>query len=132
MTLEANVLGADALRSTPTGYEVDVGLAWYRSLPLSCVENVSIAINGRDVPREDIRVLYEGSALTFDDLAERVEDWWFIQDRLTLQVSDPAPLQEGSKAELEVELATRIPYIIIGPDTALVQRTRAKQEVTVQ
>jgi hypothetical protein len=44
MTLEANVLRDDAVRATPDGYEVDVHLAWYRSLPLSCVENVAVTV----------------------------------------------------------------------------------------
>jgi hypothetical protein len=31
-----------------------------------------------------------------------------------------------------VELATRIPYIIIGPDMALVQRTKAERKVVIR
>jgi Domain of unknown function (DUF6379) len=132
MTLEANVLRDDAVRATPGGYEVDVHLAWYRSLPLSCVENVSVTLAGRTVPREDVRVRYGGRELTLDDLTGMVDDWWFVQDPLTVVVPDEAPREPGTESEVVVELATRIPYIIIGPEMALVQRTKAERKVVIQ
>jgi len=132
MTLEATVLGKDAVRATPEGYEVDVHLAWYRSLPLSCVEDVAINIDGRDVPREQLRVLVGGGELTLDQLADKVDDWWFVQDPLTVRVPDAKPKTAGSEADVSVHLATRIPYIIIGPDRALVQHTRVSNKVVIQ
>jgi hypothetical protein len=132
MTLEANVLRDDAVRATPNGYEVDVHLAWYRSLPLSCVENVEVTLAGRTVPREDVRVRYGGRELTLDDLTGLVDDWWFVQDPLTVVVPDEAPRDPGTESDVVVELATRIPYIIIGPDMALVQRTKAERKVVIR
>lgn len=132
MTLEANVLRPDAVRSTAEGYEIDVHLAWYRSLPLSCIENITLSIAGKAVDSANIHVCRDGRELTIADLADRVDDWWFIQDPITVKVRDPAPVAKGSKAEIQVELATRIPYIVIGPDMALVQRTKVDREVTVQ
>jgi hypothetical protein len=132
MTLEANVLRDDAVRATAGGYEVDVHLAWYRSLPLSCVESVSIAVAGRTVAREEVRVRYGGRELRLDDLAGLVDDWWFVQDPLTVVVPDPAPRSAGTESDVVVELATRIPYIIIGPDMALVQRTKAERKVVIR
>lgn len=132
MTLEANVLRSDAVRSTAEGYEIDIHLAWYRSLPLSCIENISLRIDGKEIASADVCIRREGRELSLAELADRVDDWWFIQDPITLKVRDSAPVGSGSKTNLEVELATRIPYIIIGPDMALVQRTKVDQEVTVQ
>jgi hypothetical protein len=132
MTLEATVLGEDAVRSTPAGYEVDVHLAWYRSLPLSCVEDVAITIDGRDIPRDHLRVLRNGAELTLDELADKVDDWWFVQDPLTVKVPDPSPKSRGNEAKVMVHLATRIPYIIIGPDRALVQHARVAKDVVIQ
>lgn len=132
MTLEATVLGKDAVRSTPEGYEVDVHLAWYRSLPLSCVEDVTINLDGRDIPRDQLRVVHEGAELTLDELADKVDDWWFVQDPLTVRVPAASPKGPGSEAEVSVHLATRIPYIIIGPDKALVQHTRVSNRVVIQ
>lgn len=132
MTLEANVIREDALRRTPTGYEVDVRIAWYRSLPLSCVENISFSVAGKQFTKDKISVLVEGSPVALTDLASMTDQWWFVQDPLTLLLMDDAPLEQGSDAELSVSLATRIPYIIIGPNFPLVQRTDVTKEVTVQ
>jgi hypothetical protein len=132
MTLEANVLRDDAVRATPHGYEVDVHLAWYRSLPLSCVEDVAVTVAGRTAPREEVRIRYGGRELALGDLAGLVDDWWFVQDALTVVVPDPAPRDPGTESEVAVELATRIPYIIIGPQTALVQRTKAERRVVIR
>jgi hypothetical protein len=132
VTLEANVLRDDAVRATPSGYDIDVHLAWYRSLPLSCVEDLSVTVAGRTTPRDQVRVRYGGRELGLDDLVDLVDDWWFVQDPLTIVVPDPAPGDPGTTSELVVELATRIPYIIIGPDTALVQRTKAERTVVIR
>jgi hypothetical protein len=132
MTLEANVLRDDAVRATPSGYDVDVHLAWYRSLPLSCVEDVSVTVAGRTTPRDQVRVRYGGREMGLDDLAGLVDDWWFVQDPLTVVVPDSAPRDPGTESDVVVELATRIPYIIIGPETALVQRTKAARKVVIR
>jgi hypothetical protein len=132
MTLEASVLGNDAVRRTPTGYEVDIHLAWYRSLPLSCVEDISVTVAGQTASRDDVRVLKNGCELTIDDLASMVDDEWFVQDPLTVAVPNSSPLEAGREVDVEVTMATRIPYIIIGPDTALVKPTRVHRKVVLQ
>lgn len=136
MTLEANVLRADSLKATDDGYAVDVHLAWYRSLPLSCVENISISIGGQAIDNELLRIQYQGNEYSLPELADKVDDWWFIQDALSVTFPATGSATNLPKSNelttLEVELATRIPYIIIGPDMALVQRTKADMEVTVQ
>ena len=132
MTLEATVLRDDAVRRSKDGYEVDLHLAWYRSLPLSCVESVNISIAGKTAAPEDLRVLVGDEELRLAELADRVDDWWFVQDPLTVRVPAPAPVASGRKVPVAVHVAVRIPYIIIGPDRALVQHTRVTSEVTVQ
>lgn len=132
MTLEASVLRDTSLRRTDEGYEVDVHLAWYRSLPVSCLEDISVSIDGQAVASDSIRVLRGSEVLKLGELAGRVDDEWFVQDPLTLAVPSTSPLPKGHLAELEVTLATRIPYIIIGPQTALMQKANVKRKVAVQ
>jgi len=132
MTLESSVLGADAVRRTADGYEVDVHLAWYRSLPLSCVENVSVKVGGAASARDTLRVIKDGRALTLDDLAALPDEEWFVQDALTLRMPVDSPLSKGAETKVEVSLATRIPYIIIGPNMALVKRTDVERKVVIQ
>lgn len=132
MTLEASVLREDAVRSTSSGYEVDIHLAWYRSLPLSCVEDIRVTVAGRGASREAIRVLRDGRELSLDDLAGSIDEEWFVQDALTVAVPNSSPVEPGSEVDIEVTVATRIPYIIIGPGTALVKPTRVSRKVVVR
>jgi len=132
VTLEAQVLGDKAVRAAEGGYEVDLHLAWYRSLPLSCLEGIDLTLDDVRVPRESLRVEVEGRQLSLDDLPELDDDWWFVQDALTVQVPVDQPRAQGEELDVDVILATRIPYIIIGPETALVQRTHVAKKVVVQ
>ena len=132
MTLEAQVLGDTAVRAASGGYEVDLHLAWYRSLPLSCLEGIDLTINDVTCERAALRVEVDGEELGLDDLRDREDDWWFVQDALTVRVPTEQPQAAGSEVDVDVVLATRIPYIIIGPDMALVQRTHVAKKVVVQ
>lgn len=131
MTLEASVLRPDAVRATPDGVEVDVHLPWYRSLPLSCLEDISLRLGDDDVDRADLRIRHDGRDLTLDELAELVDEQWFVQDALQVLVGNRSGVA-GETLDVEITLATRIPYIVIGPQTALVQRTRVGRKVVVQ
>jgi hypothetical protein len=132
VTLEAQVLGDNALRAADSGYEVDLHLAWYRSLPFSCLEGIDLTIDHVLAPREVLRVKIDGRELSLDDLPELDDEWWFVQDALTVVVPSERAREKGAEVDVDVTLATRIPYIIIGPDTALVQRTHVVKKVVVQ
>jgi hypothetical protein len=132
MTLEAGVLRADAVHAAPGGYTIDVHLPWYRSLPLSCLEDVTVRLGGEVADRGDLRVRHDGRDLTLADLPELVDDQWFVQDPLSVVVADESAVPAGDDLDVEVTLAVRIPYIVIGPQTALVQRTRVERKVVVQ
>jgi hypothetical protein len=132
VTLEAQVLGDNAVRAADAGYEVDLHLAWYRSLPLSCLEAIDLTINEETVTRDSLRVSVGDQRLGLDDLADLDDEWWFVQDALTVHVPSAAAAAQGDQVDVDVTLATRVPYIIIGPDTALVQRTHVVKKVVVQ
>ena len=132
MTLEASVLRANAVQATPDGYTIDVHLPWYRSLPLSCLEDVTVSLAGETADSGDLRVRRGERDLTLADLPDLVDDQWFVQDPLQVVVADESPVPAGGDLDIEVTLAVRIPYIIIGPQTALVQRIRVERKVVVQ
>jgi hypothetical protein len=132
MTLEASVLGDGAVRATAQGYEVDLRLPWYRSLPVSCLEDVSISLGGQPAARDSLRVVRAGRPLALGDLAVRVDDEWFVQDPLTVAVQAAAPPAKGQAVELEVTVTIRVPYILVGPGKALTRPTRVRRKVVVQ
>ena len=126
VSLAASMLDDDALRAVDDGFELDVHLNWYRSLPLSSVETVELTVNGEVVPRDEIRFAVNGNEYSLDELSERWDEIWFVLDPATLIVRR-ALVRAGEEAGVTVRLANRIPYILIGPDRALryaTERTR--------
>lgn len=132
MTLEATALGEVPVRRTTQGYEVNVRVPSYRSLPLSCIEDVSVTIAGKTSARQDLRVMRNGQTLTIEDLGAKVDEEWFVLDSLTILVPIEVSAEIGDEVDLEVKLEMRIPYIILGPQLAMVQKTHIDRKVVVQ
>jgi hypothetical protein len=118
LTLARAMLADDALRVTPDGVELDLHLSWYRSLPLSSVQEIDLSIGGEPVARDEIVFGVNGNEYALDELAERYEEIWFVLDPATLKIARPLATA-GSPTEVVVRLTNRIPYILIGPDRPL-------------
>jgi Domain of unknown function (DUF6379) len=119
VSLAASMLDDDALRVAEDGFELDVHLNWYRSLPLSSVKTVELTVNGEAVPRDDITFVFDGTEHALDDLSAHWDEMWFVLDPATLRVRRSQSLEPGAEADVTVRLGNRIPYILIGPDQAL-------------
>jgi hypothetical protein len=119
VSLAASMVDDDALRVVEDGFELDVHLNWYRSLPLSSVKTVELTVNGETIPRDEITFFVNGAEHELDELAARWEEMWFVLDPATLRVRGGRSLEPGAAADVTVRLGNRIPYILIGPNQAL-------------
>jgi hypothetical protein len=119
MSLAATMLDDDALRAAADGFEVDVHLNWYRSLPLSSVKTVELTVDGETIPRDDITFVVNGNAYALDDLPAHWDEMWFVLDPATLRVRGPRSVRAGRESDVSIRLGNRIPYILAGPDGAL-------------
>lgn len=117
VTLAANILENDGLRAVDGGFELDIHLNWYRSLPLSSLKTLELTVNGELVAREKITFLVNGNEYALDELRERWNEMWFVLDPATLRVRRPL-VRRGVGAEVGLRLGNRIPYILVGPNTA--------------
>jgi len=118
MSLAATLLADDALREHDGGFELDVRLNWYRSLPLSSVATLELSVDGETVPRGEIAFVLNGSEHALDELAGRWEETWFVLDPATLRVRRPL-VRRGEAVEISIRLGSRIPYLLIAPGTPL-------------
>ena len=118
MSLAASMVDDDALRADEDGFELDVHLNWYRSLPLSSLETVELTVNGERIAREVITFVLNDGEYALDELSERWDDIWFVLDAATLRVPRPV-VRAGEPAEVSIRLGNRIPYILIGPNQPL-------------
>jgi hypothetical protein len=100
----------DSLKLTQAGFSVGVRLPWYRTVPLSTVELVSLKVDARSIPADSIRFAINGGEWRLQQLPELVDQQWFVIDTAELRVVDDR-LDRGSEHEVEVVLAVYPPYI---------------------
>ncbi len=127
MTMAEGVLRPDSLSSLDGRLSLAVHLPWYRSLPISCLETVDVAVDGSPVPVVSIAV--PGFTGSVADAADS-DAAWDLRD--CLDVALDAPAHPGTTARLDVTVAVRIPYIQQSPGVPLVQRTTVRTEAIVR
>ena len=111
------VLTEDSLIRRPDGLGIALMVPWYRSLWLSSVSDIAVAIDGRRIPREDLRVELRDRSYAVDELMDQWDVLWFIQDRLVVVVPLDEPPADGEEIDVEVTVELRLPYMQIAPMT---------------
>ena len=109
---------------------VPLRIPWYRSLALSTFEDIGLTLDGAAVPRRAMRLEAGGRSWALDELAERTEEFWYVQD--TGYVRVPAPQSLGAVVEVAARLRQRIPYILVGPGQCMVKHTRQTRILEVR
>jgi hypothetical protein len=109
--LNDQVIADGSLRAAPDGFAFDVRLPWYRALPISCVEGLEVALDGRKVATEDLTLEFNGTSYKLADLPPLHDDWWYVADGAPVTAPLPESLGAGEH-ELDVTIHVRIPYII--------------------
>ncbi len=108
--MKDRVISDGGLKATPTGFDVDIRLPWYRSLPLSTVEVVELKFGGAPVPLDRISFEVNGKTFELDGLIELYDEWWYVLDSAYLHVHH-APIERGRDYEVEVTVRIFPPYI---------------------
>jgi hypothetical protein len=111
------VLSDDSLVRRPEGLGIALTVPWYRSLWLSSVSDIEVTVDGRAVPRNDLRVELGDRSYRVDELQDQWDVLWFIQDRLLVMVPLDEPPGEGRQVDVEVTVDLRLPYMQVAPQT---------------
>ncbi len=114
----------NSFRVTERGYEIQVRLDWYRSLPLSCIEKLQVKLDGQPVNPDVIRFEINGHEYRLEQMADQVEEFWFVLDPARVSVLQPGKVVKGETHTVEAEISVRAPYIPIGPGKYLEIATR--------
>jgi hypothetical protein len=130
------VLTGDSLIRRPEGLGIALTVPWYRSLWLSSVTDVAVAVEGREIPKDDLRVELGDRSFRVDELQEQWDVLWFIQDRLVVLVPfDAMPLDEppaeGQEVDVEVTVDLRLPYMQIAPTKYVANHASNRRSLTV-
>jgi hypothetical protein len=125
------VLTDDSLLRRPEGLGIALTVPWYRSLWLSCVSGIAVAVDGRPAPTEDLRVELAGRTYSVGELPEQWDTLWFIQDRLVVVVLLDEPPAAGAEVDVEVTVDLRLPYMQIAPMTYVTNHAANRRTLAV-
>ena len=126
------VLTDDSLLRRPEGLGIALTVPWYRSLWLSSVTDVAVAVEGRQIPKDDLRVELGERTYRVDQLADQWDVLWFIQDRLVVVVPLDEPPAEGQQVDVEVTVDLRLPYMQIAPTKYVTNHASNRRSLAVR
>jgi hypothetical protein len=112
--LDKDVVRPDALRASGGALELELHHHWYRSLPLTSIGVLDIQIDGEPVGTDDITITANGKTFSFDELAERPDEWWFTVDAIAVGIPKRGA-RSGERHRVRVDLGLLIPYLLVGP-----------------
>jgi uncharacterized protein DUF6379 len=108
-TFSERLLPADEVTIGKDRVGLGVRLPWYRSLPLSVVEIGELAIDGKIVPSERMKLTLDGKTYSLSDLPERTEHFWYVLDSARLDLDWALDPTRGHEVTLTMNLYP--PYI---------------------
>lgn len=88
---------------------IDVRLPWYRSLPVSCIENLEFTIDGKKLPRKNVSLVVGGIRYDLDSVLGLSDTIWFVLDTNEALVELDEPLTPGEHI-VKLIARVRIPY----------------------
>jgi hypothetical protein len=78
-----------------SGYQFDIRIPYYRSVFLSAVHTLDVAVDGETVAPKDLRIVVAGKTFTIAQMYEADSVRWGFGDPATLLVSKPGGLKPG-------------------------------------
>ena len=129
MATHNSLFAESDVRRHADGIAVSIQLPWYRSLWLSCVDDLAVQVNGVDIPKENLRFELQGHSYSVAELPEQWETLWFVADRPDVIIPlDPATAA-GDRFDVQVTLTLRLLYMQIAPMRYVTNRVQVEREV---
>lgn len=106
-----HVVSNTALRRAGDGIAFDIRLNWSRSIPMSCVQELVVAIDGERI--DGLTLAQGGEDLPLRAWADRDDIWWPVLAPATVTA---AHRMASGAHRLDIELRVRVPAFPPGPD----------------
>lgn len=102
------MIHGDQARLGRRGLSIPARLPWYRSLPLSSLERIDLAVDGVPVDPDRFRISLYGTSHSLAEAAQTPQVYWFVLDPADLIVADLGIAAGVHRVGLAMTL--RIPY----------------------
>lgn len=91
------------------GYEFEIMYPSYRGTFLSCIEKLTVKLDGVEIDQKKMRFTLNGKQFLISELPTLCHEYWFVLDRAVITVLQDAGIPAGAK-QIDVEMVHRIPY----------------------
>ncbi len=108
-----NSLKSIFINGRKLGYQFDVRLACYRGHYLSMINELSVKVNGEEVPESNIFFSLHGKDFGIEQMKENNNEFWGIIEPATIKILKKGGLPEGEH-EIDFHMVYRCPYMPIG------------------
>jgi hypothetical protein len=99
-------------RGKKVGYCVNIKINYYRGLPLSCIEEIALKVDGQVVDPETMLVQHNGREYPYLDLLTDdfpTDVYWIFGEKLRVVVQKEGGIEQG-RHTVELTLKTRRSY----------------------
>ncbi|HWI30582.1 MAG TPA: DUF6379 domain-containing protein [Microbacterium sp.] len=124
------VLRPDSVTAGGEMLDIMIRLPHYRSLPLSCLMDLEVTLDGVPADRDNLTFTIAGHSYKLADVADWHAREWFLQDPLIVHLPREGR-SPGVVIDVEVAVTIRLPYVIIEPFGPLERRVVAHRPLTI-
>lgn len=93
-----------------TGFQFGARLPYYRSIPLSLLEDLAVSIDGEQVPRDSLQFSVHGNTYTLAQMETEVDDRWNMGEVAYITIPKEGGLPKGEH-QVSLLLNMRIAYL---------------------
>jgi hypothetical protein len=113
MTMVDHVLREDSLIADGNAMLLDVGLPWFRSVPISCVNGLIVTIGEHQFGTDELHIEINEQFVPMASLPSSDHGEWYLQDRKKIKI--PTQLVKGELQNVRVQFDMVIPNIFPAP-----------------
>ncbi|MBR2782500.1 MAG: hypothetical protein IKE00_04100 [Oscillospiraceae bacterium] len=92
------------------GFKFQVHQNRYRNVPLSCIEKITLKVDGKEIPSNMIHFCLGYKKLLPHEVADDYTDYWAFQDTVTIEVDQLGGLEYGEH-EIDLYMLGKSAYI---------------------
>ena len=101
------------LNGKKVGFNLDLRINYYRGLPLSSVQEITVKLDGTKIPDKDILVELNGKIHEIRQLKDLSAEYWGIKTPMHLRIYGYD--LEDVEHDIEVTVIHRSPYMAFAP-----------------
>lgn len=104
------MLSEHGFRNNDEGFELQMYAPYYRNLILSLINDITLTIDGKEIPRDNIRFSVHGKTYLLDDMQRVTDDCWDFGQPALVQCAYSGGLSPGQH-DVRAVVAFRVSYL---------------------